>query len=45
MYDVQLGAGEEHESSRQLLGKLASQVERNAAEVGVAEQVVEIVRE
>lgn len=37
MYNTQFGRGEEKQSGAQLLGKLASQIERNAAKVGVAQ--------
>ena len=37
VYNTQFGRGEEKQSGAQLLGKLASQIERNAAKVGVAQ--------
>jgi len=43
--DVELGRREEEQRSAQLLRELARQVQRNAAEVGVAQQVVQVVRE
>ena len=39
------GAREEEKRCAQLLGKLPSEVERDAAEVGVAEEFIEIVGE
>ena len=45
MDDVEFRSGEEEERRAQLLRELAGQVERHAAEVGVAQQVVEVVRE
>jgi len=41
--DFHLGGGEEEERGGDLLGKLAREVERDAAEVGVAQQVIEVV--
>ena len=43
--DVEGGVREEEKCCAQLLGKLPSEVERNTAEVGVAEEFVEIVGE
>jgi len=43
--DVEFGRREEHQRHAQLLRELARQVERDAAKVGVAQQVVEVVRE
>lgn len=43
MDDAELWRGQEQERRAKLLGKLASQVERNAAKVGVAQQVVQVV--
>ena len=43
--DVELGRGQEQQRGGQLLSKLARQVERDAAEVGVAQQVVQVVAE
>ena len=37
MDDVEGGVGEEEEGSAQLLGKLASEVERDAPEISVSE--------
>ncbi|RUS72588.1 hypothetical protein EGW08_019651, partial [Elysia chlorotica] len=41
--DVQLGRGQVEQRGAQLLGKLARQVQGNPAEVGVAQQVVQVV--
>ena len=43
--DVEVGRAQEHERRAQLLRELARQVERHAAEVGVAQQVVQVVGE
>lgn len=43
MDDAELGCRQEKQRSAQLLGKLACEVERHAAEVGVTEQVIEVV--
>lgn len=43
--DAELGCGQKEQCCAQLLGKLSCQVERDAAEVGVPQQVVEVVRE
>jgi len=43
--DVEFWRRKEHQSHAQLLGKLPRQVERDAAEVGVAKQVVQVVGE
>jgi len=43
--DVQFRRRKEHQRHAQLLRKLARQVQGHAAEVGVAQQVVEVVRE
>lgn len=45
MNDLQFRRREEEQCSAQLLGELASQIERHAAEVGVAKQVVQVIRE
>lgn len=45
MYNTQFRRGEEKQGGAQLLGKLASQIERDAAKVGVAQQIVQIVRQ
>lgn len=44
MDNTQFRRGEEKQGRAQLLGKLARQIERDAAKVGVAQQIVEIVR-
>ncbi|KAF7242430.1 putative beta-glucosidase I, partial [Varanus komodoensis] len=41
--NAELRCGQEEQSSAQLLGKLACEVERDATEVGVTEQVIEVV--
>ena len=43
--DAQLGRRQEEQRRAQLLRELARQVERHAAEVGVAQQVVQVVAE
>ena len=43
--DVEVGRAQEHERGAQLLRELARQVERHATEVGVAEEVVQVVGE
>ena len=43
--DVEFGRGEEEEGGAELLRELARQVERHATEVGVAEEVVQVVGE
>ena len=43
--DVQLGRREEQQRRAQLLRELTRQVERDAAEVGVPQQVVQVVGE
>ena len=43
--DVERRVREKEESSAELLGKLASEIERDASEVGVAEEFVEVVGE
>ena len=43
--DAQLGRRQEQESRAELLGEFARQVEGNSAEVGVAQQIVEVVGE
>ena len=43
--DVELRRGQEEQCSAQLLGKLACEVEGHPTEVGVAQQVVEVVGE
>jgi len=43
--DVELGRREEQQRGAQLLRELARQVQRDATEVGVAQQVVEVVRQ
>lgn len=45
MYDRQLLVREKHQGGAHLVRKFARQVERHAAEAGVAQQVVEIVGE
>ena len=45
MDDVERRVREKEESSAELLGKLASEIERDASEVGVAEEFVEVVGE
>ena len=45
MDDLHLGRGEEEEGGGNLLRKLSREVERDAAKVGVAQQVVEVVGE
>ena len=45
MDDVEGGVGEKEEGRAQLLGKLAGEVERDSSEVGVSEELVEIVGE
>ena len=45
VYDAELVGYEEHEGGAELLGELARQVERDALEVGVAQQVVQVVGE
>ena len=45
MYDAEGRVGEEEEGRAQLLRKLAGKVEGDAPEVGVAEELVEIVGE
>ena len=45
MDDVELRRSQEEQRRAQLLRKLARQVERDAAEVGVAQQVVQVVGE
>lgn len=45
MYDAQLGRRQEHERRAELLRELARQIERDAAKVCVAQQVVQVVRE
>ena len=45
MNDVERGVGEKEQGRAQLLGKLASEVERDAAEVCVAQEFVEVVGE
>lgn len=41
--DAELGRGQEQQRSAKLLSKLPGQVERDATEVGVPQQVVEVV--
>lgn len=41
--DTELRSCQEEQCSAQLLGKLACEVERNTTEVGVTEQVIEVV--
>ena len=43
MDNVEFGRREEQQRRAQLLSKLARQVQRDAAEVGVAQQVVQVV--
>ena len=43
--DVELGRGQEQQRRAHLLRKLARQVEGDAAEVGVAQQVVQVIGE
>jgi len=43
--DVEVGCGKEQQRGAQLLRKLARQVQRDATEVGVAQQVVQVVGE
>ena len=43
--DVELGRREEEQRGAELLRKLTREVERHAAEVGVAQEVVEVVGE
>ena len=43
MDDVELWRSQVEQRCAQLLGKLACQVQRHAAEVGVAEQVIQVV--
>ena len=43
--DAQFGRRQEEQGRAQLLGELPRQVERHAAEVGVAQQVVQVVAE
>ena len=45
MDDVDLGRGEVEQSRAQLLGKLAREVQRDSPEVGVAQQLIEVVGE
>jgi len=45
VYDVEFGRREEQQRRAQLLRKLARQIQRDAAEVGVAQQVVQVVRQ
>ncbi len=45
MDDLHLGRGEEEESGGNLLRELSRQIERDAAKVSVAQQVVEVVGE
>lgn len=45
MYYVEFWGGKEEQSGAELLGKLSSQVQRYAPEVGVSQQVVQIVGE
>lgn len=45
MDDAELGRGQEEQCRAQLLSELARQVERDAAEVGVAQEVVQVVGE
>lgn len=45
MYDAQLGCGHEEEGHGQLLGKLPRQIETHASEVGVSQEVVQVVRQ
>lgn len=45
MDDLDVRGGEEQKSCAQLLSKLACQVQRHSSEVGVAQKLVEIVRE
>jgi len=40
---VQFGGAEEEQCGAQLLGELAREVQRNAPEVGVPQQVVQVV--
>ena len=43
--DVEGGVGEKEEGRAQLLGKLAGEVERDSSEVGVSEELIEVVGE
>lgn len=43
--DAELGGGEEEEGGAELLGEFPREVEGDAAEIGVAEEVVEVVGE
>ena len=45
MDDLDVWGGEEEQGCAKLLGKLACQVEGDASEVSVAQQLVEIVRQ
>lgn len=45
MDDVEFWGGEEEQCGAELLGELASETERNAAEVSIPQQIVEVVRE
>ena len=45
MYNLQFWCSKEQQRRAQLLRKLASQVQRDSTEVGVAQQVIEIARE
>lgn len=45
MDDAELGRGQEEQRRAQLLSKLACQVERDAAEVGVTQEVIQVVGE
>lgn len=45
MDDLDFWCGEEQEGRAQLLRKLASQVQRHASEVGIAQQLIKIVGE
>lgn len=43
MYDAKLWCGQEQQGCAQLLSKLACQIERNTTEIGVSQEVVQIV--
>jgi len=45
VYDLQLWCPEEQQRSAQLLRKLARQVQRHSTEVGVTQQIVQVVRQ
>ena len=45
MYDAELARSQERQRRTQLLGELSREVERDAAEVRVAQQIVQVVRE